>query len=900
VESVEDDVEERRIGFRALEKQRACRRGDDPTMRKSSRKIGVFEPHAPRCRVALAITRREIDRASRATRSIVDPSSPLVATRARHAVVSGESSCRYGENGRGSGAVYDARALGYFASTRMAEPTTESPPAEPKPAEPSPDKPPSFDGHSTHKETPRARQTANDAATLGPSTSGVPAWLRVRFAKLPERVREWAADPDFSIFFLAFMLVAVALFLRQPSGVGGGFVFDEQEAILANPFVRGKQPWLDAFNRDFWGLLPDRSIGSYRPIPNFLWRALWKLQEWRTKGTTGSPINTPFVWFNLVFHATNAALLATLVRGALKRVGVAWLVGLVFCACAVLTEAISGIVGIADVLGGLSLLLCLASLRLSPWMVPLGVFAATEFGLLSKETAIVNIGLVPLAALMLAPTIDRKNPATWARTLGALGGSIAAFGVYMIIRHKTFHLDLPMEEAHGAIGRMIAKAKHYVGAPNLPVDPFNNPLAEPEATASQRISGALRVYERGVGQVVFPWRLSPDYSLPQEPLPDAAHPWGIEAFFGALLMIGPPLVGCWLWWKSRLARIAQRAGDAELGLLGYALIAWPAAFFPLSNIVKVLPTVRAERFWYVSALATSIAIGILLSMLARLLARRSENLWYAVAGFTLVFLGFQAFKARKHANDFSNDLVFWKSAAEAVPNSAKAHLNYSVMLGARAPEVWGWTTTESQEARLIENEWAARLAPHWDMAFIYVGDTLCQLNRMDEAWDWYVKGFKIGPQNSGLIALALQCMSDHNALLSKESAAEALMTETDMPGSWYAYLARDTIDREKKCRGVDEESEWTFPDQPLEMATEDVVDTVESAEPAPSDSASASASANPNAIASTSGSVSASASGTASASASTSASASAKEPLPPCGVDPKYRPRGLDGDPKGE
>ena len=53
---------------------------------------------------------------------------------------------------------------------------------------------------------------------------------------------EWLIEPDFSIYFVVFMLAAAVLFLRHPSGVGGGFVFDEQEAILANPYVRGHQP----------------------------------------------------------------------------------------------------------------------------------------------------------------------------------------------------------------------------------------------------------------------------------------------------------------------------------------------------------------------------------------------------------------------------------------------------------------------------------------------------------------------------------------------------------------------------------------------------------------------------------------------------------------------------------
>ena len=799
---------------------------------------------------------------------------------------------------------------------------------------------------------PRSRHPSADAETvrLKLPTSAAPSWLRNGFGKLPERVREWFADPDFSIYFLVFMVVAAALFLRQPSGVGGGFVFDEQEAILANPYVRGHQPWIDAFRRDFWGLLPDRSIGSYRPIPNLLWRALWRLQEWRSKGTGASPINTPFVWFNLVFHATNAALLSTIVRGVYKKVSVAWLAGAVFCACAVLTEAISGIVGIADVLGALSLLLCLASLSLHPSLVLVSVFGATVFGLLSKESAVVNVGLVPLAAVMLAPSIDARRPWRWWRASAAFVGACAATGVYFVIRHKYFHLDLPMDvseardaclggggPAKGFVGKLAAKLTHYIGAPNLPVDPFNNPLAEPQATCAQRVAGALRVYARGVGQVIAPVSLSPDYSLPQEPLPTKiVFP---ESILGALLFLVPPSLGVWLWFRgernpsvqepvaegyrevSFIERIrpGRRYSD-ERSLLAYALITWPAAFFPLSNIVKVLPTVRAERFWYTPALATSIVLAIVFAMVAR-------KYWYAAAVFALAFLGFQGVRARMHASHFKDDLAFWEAAAKAVPNSAKAHLNYSVMLGARAVELRGWTVPQAQEARLIENVRAAELAPHWDMAFIYVGDTLCQLDRMNEAWEWYKKGFRIGPQNSGLIALALQCMSDHHALLDHEKDALAMADEKEMSGSWLTYLVRDTLDREHKCRG---ESASAAPDSPDYIFGEDLPD--ESAPPASVEaselvlesaeanaSTMASLSTKPSTSGSTSGKGSASSkasgSSSTSANASSSAASSSSEDvdleaapveakpttvLPPCGVDPKYRPRGLDGDPKGD
>lgn len=731
-----------------------------------------------------------------------------------------------------------------------------------------------------------ADPTTETTETRQPRPSIVPANVRASFAKLPAMVRDWLTEPDFSIYFVVFMLAAAAFFLRQPSGVGGGFVFDEQEAILANPYVRGHQPWFDAFKRDFWGLLPDRSIGSYRPVPNFLWRALWRLQEWRSKGTGGA-INTPFVWFNIVFHATNAALLATIVRGVLKRVGVAWLVGGIFCVCAILVEAVSGIVGIADVLGGLSILLAIAALSLRPSLVGPAVFAATLFGMLSKESAVVNVGLVPLAALVFGKQLARDHKQRWwMPALTSLIGASLALGVYFWIRHRYFHIEYtpdPQKLGAGLVSKLSEKARVYIGAPNLPVDPFNNPLADPNATWAQRVGGALRVYFRGLGQVVVPNRLSPDYSMPQEPLPKGL--FFPESILGALFLVAPPLVGLWLVRDANRRSNADSALDAERGLLGYALMAWPAAFFPLSNIPKALPTVRAERFWYTPALATSIAIALLLLLLAK-------KRWTVAAALGTLFLFVQSVQTRRHANDFRDDLHFWKSAAEAVPNSAKAHLNYSVMLGARAPEIWKWTTTQAQEARLVENIRATELAPKWDMAFIYVGDTLCQLNRMDEAWEWYKKGFRIGSNNSGLIALALQCMSDHQALLGKEKDALALLDEPGVAGTWLNYLVRDTLDRERKCRGVDLPSET--PTEQVDLFADDDASASASA------SASAKATATASASASTSASANMSASGSASAAASAEPAPPPPPPKPPCGVDPKYRPRGLDGDPKGE
>jgi hypothetical protein len=339
----------------------------------------------------------------------------------------------------------------------------------------------------------------------------------------------------------------------------------------------------------------------------------------------------------------------------------------------------------------------------------------------------------------------------------------------------------------------------------------------------------------------------------------------------------------------------------------------------LSNIPKALPTVRAERFWYSPALAICVLV-----MLAFLFAARRN--WTAAAIAAALYLSGQSIAARMHANDFNDDLSFWESAAHNTPMNAKAHLNYSVMLGARGQELRGMTHTQAQEARLVENLRAAELAPDWDMALIYVGDTLCQLDRMDEAWTWYVKGFRAAPSNTGLMALALDCMSTKNALLGKEKEARAIAQEPQYAGGWLKFMLEDTLRREHLCRDTDDV------DAGDEVTVDaDDIDAIDrafdgsasgSASVLASGSASASTMHAASGIGSGMGSAMGSAMGTAmgsgmgttsasaAASASTSGSASSKlrvhathpdsAPRPPCGVDPQYRPRSLDGDPKGD
>ena len=692
-------------------------------------------------------------------------------------------------------------------------------------------------------------------------------------------------DPRFWVAFTPALVVAAILFVRSPAS---NYIFDEQEALLANPYVNNDTlgfwaSFPEAFRVDFWGLPPTRSIGSYRPLPNLIWRGLWQV----------STLPWLHHWVNVVVHAANAALVASFAFVLSRRRAVGWLAGATFVTSAVLTEAVSGVVGIADVLGGLGVLLALHALRLPLLLMPWGVAAACLIGLFSKESCLVAVPLLPWVALVAAPSLHPPRPWRLLRPVLALLGAAAALVLYTEIRRRMFPVQLPSELSEPLPGdpSWVARGFHaflrWFAQPRLPADPINNPLIN--ADLPHRIAGALRVYFRGLVQVIAPFRLSGDYSYRQEPVPESVvFP---ESVLGGLLLVVPPLVGIvlagrllWLrdraeWlqyhrWASGLRRLWQQierrranpdaeeqpaqvecerqvartelgeaprppehsavagriesgewalvgeaprpseqaavAGGGESGgwvqvgeppnprqwavvtataLLAIGLVWIPVAYFPHSNIPIELPTVRAERFWYLPVIGWALLAPVgALALVERLR-------WHRVGlSLVLTFFVFQALGARLHALDYTDDLIFWRSARQNSPYSAKAHLNYSVMVGARG----------RLEERLTANTRALELAPQWPMAHVYEGDTLCRLNRVDEAWPHYVSGWKLAPNDSNLIALSLQCMWDHGAIKARSDELLNLAYADEYRGTWLAYLVAEVVNHGEEHGGVPE------------------------------------------------------------------------------------------------
>lgn len=591
-------------------------------------------------------------------------------------------------------------------------------------------------------------------------------------------------DPTFGTAFIAAFLVTVVLFMRSPAS---NFIFDEQEALLANPYLHDDAlgVWT-AFRRDFWGLPPETTIGSYRPLPNVIWWVLSRISSY------------PWLlhWANLIAHAVNASLVAGLAFAITRRRRLAWMGGGAFAGCAVLTEAVTGVVGLADVLSGMGILLGVHAVRLRCVWMPLAVFFASLLALFSKESGVLAVPLVTASAVLTSAAIHPDKPRVFPRAVLAALGASAAFVVYIELRRRLFPVGRTADLAPSWLSalprceRIAQSVGDWVHQPRLPHDSINNPLVE--ADWPLRIAGALRVYFRGLVQVFLPYRLSGDYSYAQELVP--ARVFGVESLLGAVALVAPPVVAVLVWLRGRGWR---NAAGSIAPLLALGLLWVPAAYFPHSNMVVLLPTVRAERFWYIPAIGAAWLLGMALDRLwgepgplptdpsapglRRLRARR---------GVVVLVFVFQALAARVHALAYTNDLWFWKMTRWASPNSAKAQLNYAVMLGARG----------RLEERLRVGRRALEIAPKWPMAHVYHADTLCRLGRADEAWRYYVSGWTLAPNEKSLVALGLQCLWDKKQFERRRE--DLLELGEQHPDSWLDFLVREVLRHGNEHGGV--------------------------------------------------------------------------------------------------
>jgi protein O-mannosyl-transferase len=483
---------------------------------------------------------------------------------------------------------------------------------------------------------------------------------------------------------VSLILTCLALYANSLSNP---FLRDDRTALVEDRRARDPLYWKDIFIQRYWHGLNSDPI--YRPLTtlSFLVNHM----------ACGDRV-WAFRIVNVLIHA--AVCLAVYAVGVwlLEDRFTAWLAAMLFAVHAVHSEAVLCVVGRADMMVTLLILIVLAILvrrplnqGCEPWRVA-AIVAITAVAVFFKETAFVLLPLVVAVQLwqrwgLHGPALshgDRRRVLV-SEALVPIGVGLVCLSA-LLVRFALF----------GQISR-----------PTIHVPIMDNPLGQ--AQPVERLLTAAVLLGKYLRLLVWPHPLSCDYSYNQIPVARS-------------LLEGPVLIG--LAWLAGLALVlwgVRRYG----GAWGWRVAVWCAGFFVItyslvSNAVLIIGTIFGERLIYLPSVAWiwAMAAG------GVALARRTGGYGrWAIGTLFCLYLAVNAGLTVQRNRDWSDPLRLWKQTAQVAPNSSRPWANLSRtlgLLGKRSEAI-----DPMRRALKINNE-------YWEDHMV-LGDHLAWLGRYAEA-----------------------------------------------------------------------------------------------------------------------------------------------------------------------
>ncbi|MFQ5668261.1 MAG: tetratricopeptide repeat protein [Candidatus Binatia bacterium] len=467
------------------------------------------------------------------------------------------------------------------------------------------------------------------------------------------------------------VLVGVLAFLPYLNSLRGGFTFDDIGLVRENPLITG--PVASAAQ------LFTTTVGPgalYRPLTMLTYLAN---ERWGNSA--------------LAYHVVNVCLhvLATIAAFHFAWVLLesplgATLAAALFAVHPIHTEAVSSIVGRAELLAALLVWIALLALvqgvrrraRQPAWLaVSAGALAA---GLLAKESAFMAIPLCAVTYFWVAPASGAKRAARALWPYMVVG--VAYLGLRMLVLGT---LTLPTR-------------------PNL----LDNPLAY--VPLLPRLCTALVVLWEYLSQLALPLRLSADYSF--NTIPVVAS---VLDFRFVIAVASCATMAVALAWNAKRAPALMLAAALTLVPLGLT-----------ANIFFAIGTIKAERLLYVPSFGWCLAGAWLITHTARDQRQR----WLALVAVVVVA---GAARTWVRNRDWRSNLALFAATVEASPRSAKAHHNLAVAYERRG-EV---------DAAMLHFRKALAIYPPYASAAFGIGEMYEKRGMNTTALEWYATATKL-------------------------------------------------------------------------------------------------------------------------------------------------------------
>jgi tetratricopeptide (TPR) repeat protein len=548
---------------------------------------------------------------------------------------------------------------------------------------------------------------------------------------------------------LALLLVAIVAVAAFATSLGNGFAYDDDVIIVDNPRVTAPASIGTIFTSPYWG--SRERGGLYRPVATLSY-------AWNHRLHGLEPFGYHLV--NVLLHAAVSVLLV-LVALEVLPLAAATLAGLLFAAHPIHVEAVANVVGRAELLAALGVLVAWLAARRATGGERLasGQATAAAHSAGARTTAAAHsaaaaahpagaaraAGAAPTTAA--APSAAARTPAaahpaasrTTAGSSAWLWRALAAvaylFGLFskevaVLLPGALLAWDLlrrrrPDAALYSLFGVALAIYFYFrfqaLGAFGNPAElvlyRLDNVLVS--LNPLQALWTAVGVFGRYAVLLVFPWRLSADYSYPQIEGAGPGDPW---AWLGllALAALGTLFVRSALHvWRASTppATPAPRAPVIVLALLIFG-----AFFLPVSNFVLHIGTVMAERLLYLPSVGACVLLALAgwRAWTASPTSGPVRPVLLTVLGLVLV-----AGSARclTRSLDWKDSATLHASTLRTSPRSARAQFN-------QGPTLFEAGRREEAVAHVRR---ATELDPTYTEAWINLGGYLLHMERFDEA-----------------------------------------------------------------------------------------------------------------------------------------------------------------------
>lgn len=416
---------------------------------------------------------------------------------------------------------------------------------------------------------------------------------------------------------LALIVALLGAVLFYSNIMNNEFVFDDHDIIRNNKAIRELSDLKTVLTTNYWH--EQANAGLYRPLIFLLYAidyAFWGLNP------------SGYHLFNLLFHLLTCLMVWYLARSFLIDRTAVFFAVLLFAVHPVHIEAVTGIVGRAEVVG--TFFFCL-----SWWLfvrqsmhgryTSKGLIASSAayfLALTSKENTFVLPAVIALTVLFFDTKPDR-----WKKAFFSTIPYIVVFGIYMIIRFRVI----------GSIGPQGSEQFFY---------------EKPWFTVFLTM---IRVFAFYIKLFLIPTDLLATYRM-----------WDVStSLLDWRVLVSLPIVAGWVAgavWFFKSRKIWQ-----------LMLLVMLITLFPVSNIVIAIGDIMAERFLYLPSVAFCIVAGpVLVSLVRRASPLISARLSRLIPLIIVVLFGVGMLVRNAQWRD---GIIFWKTTIRQIPNSYSAYTN---------------------------------------------------------------------------------------------------------------------------------------------------------------------------------------------------------------------------------